>query len=114
MRRANVFHIVAAPDWDTALSSGSYTPESLETQGFVHLSELHQVSDVANAWYGTAGDLVVVEFDPDRLDGEIVDEDLYGAAQTFPHFYSAIPTSAAVAVHPLPRDGAGQFTFQPS
>ena len=111
MTRASVFHIVAAPDWDSALAGGSYTPESLVTEGFVHLSGEHQVTGVANEHYRDGCDLVVVELDPDLLGRDLVEEDLCGKGETFPHLYGPVPTSATVAVHPLPRIDDGSYRF---
>ncbi|MCW2526449.1 MAG: hypothetical protein JWM76_1309 [Pseudonocardiales bacterium] len=108
---ASLFHIVASDDWEAAVGVGSYSPPSLAADGFVHLSHRHQVEPVANSWYADLTGLVVVELDPARLGAEVVEEDSYGKGEEFPHLYAAIPTSAAVAVHPLPRGENGRFSF---
>lgn len=107
----SVFHIVAAADWQRACDGGSYRPPSLAAEGFVHFSYRRQVARTANARFSGIPDLVVVEFDPDRLPAPVVDEDLYAADELFPHVYAAIPTAAAVAVHPLPVNPDGRFEF---
>jgi uncharacterized protein (DUF952 family) len=106
-----VFHIVSASDWDTALIGGSYAPESLATEGFVHLSYAAQVAATANRYYRELDDLVVVELEPALLEGDLRAEDLTGRGEAFPHLYGPVPTTAAVALHPLPRDDAGDYTF---
>ncbi|HEX2903810.1 MAG TPA: DUF952 domain-containing protein [Jatrophihabitans sp.] len=106
-----LFHIVAEPVWLAAVEQGSYAPASLPEQGFVHFSYRDQVAGTANLLYHQQQDLVVVEFDPARLGAPVVVEDLYDAGQEFPHVYAAIPIEAAVAVHPLQRDGQGNFRF---
>ena len=106
-----IFHIVAAADWRQACDGGSYQPPSLAAEGFVHFSYRRQVARTANARYAGQPGLVVVEFDPARLPAPVVDEDLYAADELFPHVYAAIPTSAAVAVHPLPVGPDGRFEF---
>lgn len=53
----------------------------------------------------------MVEFDPDRFPAPLVDEDLYGMGEDFPHLYAAVPVEAAVAEHPLLRQDNGDFTF---
>jgi uncharacterized protein (DUF952 family) len=108
---ASIFHIVPAADWDEACNRGSYTPASLTAEGFVHFSYRSQVARTANARFAGRDGLVVVEFDPARLADPVVDEDLYGAGECFPHIYAAIPTALATAVHPLPRDADGRFGF---
>lgn len=110
---ARIFHIVAEPDWRAALERGSYAPASLELEGFVHFSYLHQVARTANARFRGRQDLLVVEVDPGQLAQPVVDEDLYGSNEEFPHVYGAIPTSAAVAEYRLSQSAAGEFGFQP-
>ena len=107
----SIYHIVAEDDWRAACRAGSYQPPSLGEQGFVHFSHAHQVSQVANLLYRGRDGLIVVEVAPDRLGQPVVEEDLYDAGEQFPHVYGAIPTEAAVAEHPLPRDAAGDYRF---
>jgi uncharacterized protein (DUF952 family) len=106
-----LFHLVAAPAWREACERGSYAPASLGQEGFIHFSYRSQVAGTANRFYRELDDLIVVEVDPTRFPSPVVVEDSYGAGQAFPHVYAAIPTSAAVAEHPLTRDERGDFVF---
>jgi len=106
-----LFHLVPEPQWRAAREAGVYAPASLAAEGFVHFSYREQVAGTANRLYADKQDLIVVEVDPARLGQPVVDEDLYGADEEFPHVYAAIPTSAAVAEHPLRRTPHGQFEF---
>ena len=108
-----IFHIVAEPDWRAACAQGSYRPPSLEQEGFVHFSYRDQVARTANARFGGRDDLLVIEVDPARLAERVIDEDLYGSDEEFPHVYGPIPTAAAVAEHRLSRLSDGRFGFQP-
>ena len=108
-----IFHIVAEPDWRAACAQGSYRPPSLEQEGFVHFSYRDQVARTANARFGGRTDLLVIEFDPARLADLVVDEDLYGSDEEFPHVYGPIATAAAVGEHRLSRTAGGEFGFQP-
>lgn len=110
---SRIFHIVAEPDWRAACDEGSYRPPSLEQEGFVHFSYRDQVARTANARFGGRDDLLVIEVDPARLADPVVDEDLYGSDEEFPHVYGPIPTTAAVAEHRLSRTSDEQFSFQP-
>jgi uncharacterized protein (DUF952 family) len=107
----SVFHILAESDWQAARTAGSYAPASLAAEGFVHFSYRHQVARTANARYRDRNGLIVVEFDADGFPGPLVDEDLYGAGEDFPHLYAAVPVIAALAEHPLPRRDNGDFDF---
>ena len=77
----------------------------------MHFSFADQVAGSANRHYADAPELVVVEVDADRLDAPLRVEDTYGSGTAFPHVYGSIPTSAAVAVHPLRRDAGGHWIF---
>ena len=103
-----IFHLVAPRDWPT---SGVYTPESLAKEGFVHFSFLDQVASSADRHYPAAPELIAVEIDPAQLGAPVVVEDSYGSGTAFPHVYSAIPVSAAIATHPLHRDSVGHWHF---
>jgi uncharacterized protein (DUF952 family) len=110
MRR--IFHIVADSVWRQAVAAGSYAPPSLAAEGFVHFSYRQQVARTANRFYADEDGLIVIEVDPESLADPVVDEDLYGAGELFPHVYGAIKPAAAVAEHPLPRAADGSYTFE--
>ena len=106
-----LFHIVDRSRWQQALADGTYAPESLTTEGFVHCSYVDQVEPVANALYRDATDLVVVELDPVLLDVPVLVEDTYGSGTSFPHVYGPIRVRAQVGEHALTRDADGRWTL---
>lgn len=106
-----LFHLVEPAVWDDALAVGRYAPASLAAEGFVHFSFAEQVAGTANLLYRDRPALVVVEVDPALLDADLRVEDSYGTGTEFPHVYGDIPVAAAVAVHPIERDAAGDWTF---
>ena len=107
---ASLFHLVAPEDWPAV---GWYRPDSLRTEGFVHLSFADQVAGSANRHYGDAPALAVVELDPAALGAPVVVEDSYGSGTAYPHVYAAMPVAAAVAVHPMRRGDDGAWQFSP-
>lgn len=92
-----LLHLVAADAW--SLVDGAYAPDSLATEGFVHLSAPHQVARVAAARFAGRSDLLVLVVDPAQLGREVVWEDAYGEGERFPHVYGRVPREAVVAVH---------------
>jgi uncharacterized protein (DUF952 family) len=54
-----------------------------------------------------------VEIDTDGVGAELRIEDTYGSGTEFPHVYGPIPTTVAVAVHPIDRTTEGAWTFSP-
>ena len=108
-----LFHLVAPDVWADAVAAGEYRPESLGREGFVHFSFADQVSGTANLRYRDEPELVVVEVDAAAVGAELRVEDSYGSGSEFPHLYGPVPTAAAVAVHPLRRTAAGDWSFTP-
>ena len=60
-------HICTLSEWLEARRTGSRVPESLATEGFVHLSTPEQVYLPANRLFGGRTDLVLLRLDRARL-----------------------------------------------
>lgn len=113
---AELLHVTEPSEWAEARRAGSYDRStrglSLGEVGFVHCSWPDQVERVAARVYADHdGELVVLRIDPEQLGVEVVEEDLEGGGERFPHVYGPIPVDAVVAVEPLTRvDGAWRRT----
>jgi uncharacterized protein (DUF952 family) len=66
-----IYHITSRTAADAARLSNEYRPESLEKEGFIHLSQRHQVSGVANSFYKGQTDLVILVVDETLLKPEL-------------------------------------------
>jgi uncharacterized protein (DUF952 family) len=109
-----LFHITTAEEAASAAGAGSYAPGAFAAEGFIHCSYLEQVCPVANRRFtGTAG-LVLMEIEPGRLDCDVVEENLEGGAEQFPHIYGRLPMAAVVRVHLFPCGRDGRFELPPS
>ncbi len=96
-----LLHMSTVAQWRAALRVGELRPDSLHTQGFVHLSTPQQVHLPANRLYQGRTDLVLVCLDPAQLGGDVRWEPGVATdpgSMRFPHLYGPLPTSAAVAV----------------
>ena len=107
-----LLHVTDPDSWAEAQRAGSYDRStrgaSLGEVGFVHCSYAHQVERVASAVYADwAGELVVLRIDPDLLGVEVVEENLEGGDELFPHVYAPVPVEAVTAVDPLVRADGG-------
>lgn len=107
----NVFHIVPAGQWSSAVAAGTYKPASLANEGFIHFSYANQVAATANRYYRDLDDLIVVEVDLTGVPDEVKVEPSPATGELFPHLYGPLPTSHAVAVHQLRRDESGDYAF---
>ncbi len=106
-------HLCPKPDWVHAHAHGRLEPQSLEQQGFIHLSALSQVHIPANAIFRDRTDLVLLEIDAERVPAEIVWEDgdpPHPDGLQFPHLYGPLPVTAVVRVHDYLPEPDGTFT----
>jgi uncharacterized protein (DUF952 family) len=112
MARA-IFHIAVAGEWTQAEKSGTYEPDTLREEGFVHGSYSWQLEPVASAVFAGRSDLVLLRIDPDRLRADVREERAEPEARhdgpVFPHVYGAIDVDAVTGVWPLEPDADGRF-----
>lgn len=108
-----IFHLAVSAEWQEAVSAGIYERStlgrSLEEQGFIHCSYPHQLQAVADIHYSGRSDVVLLQIDPAKVDAKIVDENLEGGSQLFPHIYGALPVAAVVSARPVRLDGTGRL-----
>lgn len=92
-----LFHITEAISWQTAQAEGFYSPASLQTEGFIHLSEQGQVEWVGHRFYQGRSGLVLLEIDSERLVSELRYDEVPGDG-TFPHLYGPLNLNAVIEV----------------
>lgn len=91
------------------MAAGSYRPPSLASEGFIHMSQLHQVRGVVERYFSGQDDLVVMVVDPARVTAPVRLEPparLSRAAtappadpsERFPHVHGALNADAIMAV----------------
>ena len=104
-----LYHITTRSEAVAAEQSGEYIPTAFAADGFIHCSHARQVVWVANQRFRGRQDLVLLEIDPARLSCPVVEENLEGGEELFPHIYGPLPFSAVVWVHAFPCEGQGSF-----
>jgi uncharacterized protein (DUF952 family) len=104
-----IFHITSADEVAVAAEYGEYVPRKFEVDGFIHCSYAHQMTRVANFNFHGRKGLVLLEIDPAALPCKVVDENLDGGAELFPHVYGRLPMAAVVKIHELPCSEEGNF-----
>lgn len=106
-----LYHITSKEEADAAKRAGFYEPSAFAREGFIHCSYAHQVSAVANRIFKGRNDLVLLEIDPRLLDCRIVDENLEGGSELYPHIYGSLQMSAVQNIVEFPCDADGRFRF---
>lgn len=115
-----IYHITDKQAVQSATQIGQYQTESLDSQGFIHFSQKHQILGVANSFYSGRKDLVILVVDTGLLRAELKfeapvhpgagsGEALPGPDQLFPHLYGPLNMDAIVAVVDFPLSGDGRF-----
>ncbi|MGE0384047.1 MAG: DUF952 domain-containing protein [Gammaproteobacteria bacterium] len=98
----HLYHITTAPELAAAARTGVYLPEAFPREGFIHCSHAYQLLATASKHYPGRTGLVVLRIDPAKVPARVVEEDLHGTGQAFPHIYGPLPMAAVVAVHDFP------------
>ena len=104
-----LYKILKADEWRAAEAAGVFKGSAVDHKdGFIHLSAEHQVRETAARHFAGQGNLVLVGFAEDTLDGLKWEPSRGG--DLFPHVYGDIPTAKASFAKLLPfKDGAHQF-----
>ena len=66
-----IYHLTTRDAALLARQTGEYRTESLAKDGFIHLSQFHQVLGVANAFYVGQKDLVILIVETSYLEAEL-------------------------------------------
>jgi uncharacterized protein (DUF952 family) len=93
-----LFHITSEAEAVEARRTGEYVPQAFEAEGFIHCSYGHQVQGTLIRIFKGRTDLVVFEIDPAELPCRVIDENLEGGTELFPHIYGKLPMSAVVRI----------------
>jgi hypothetical protein len=94
-----LLHVMERKRWEAV--EDTYRPESLDAEGFVHLSTADSILAVAAYSHADAEDPVLLVVDPAALDAAVRYEETPSGA--FPHAYGPIDRDAVVEVLPFPR-----------
>lgn len=113
-----IYHIVPEPEFLDCFNGDVYIPPSLAECGFVHCALRESVVPVANDFFATLTDkLLLLEIDPARLDAEVKYESAapvddggtshLDSAAVFPHIYGPVNSAAIVASAVLNKTSKG-------
>jgi uncharacterized protein (DUF952 family) len=104
-----IYYIARQHEFEEAQAIGHITPPSFNEEGFVHCSFVHQTIRVANTYFHGQSDLLILEIDRTKLAAPVIEENLSGGADLYPHIYGILNLSAIQAVFPLPCAKDGGF-----
>jgi len=103
------YHLALVSEWNAQKGSGQYVPGAFDADGFIHCTNgLDLLTQIANMFYKESPDeRTVLVLDTSRVESELrYDDD----AQTFPHIYGPLNTSAVIGELQVERADDGTFT----
>jgi uncharacterized protein (DUF952 family) len=110
-----ILHILSRAQWNEAVRRGSYSPASLDTEGFIHCSRPEQVLGTANRFFRGQRDLLILSIDEPRLAAPLKYEPPAPADggeppdARFPHLYGPLNLDAVVRAAEFPCGPDGSF-----
>ncbi|MCA9185232.1 MAG: DUF952 domain-containing protein [Pirellulaceae bacterium] len=96
-----VYVLMSYDTLQEATASGSYSPESLRTEGFIHASPKDQLTRVANKYYSGFPTVFVVVVRKTKLISPLKWEPATGGL--YPHIYGPLNMEAAERVVAFPK-----------
>lgn len=97
-----IYHVTTREAWQEALAAGAYRASSLNTEGFIHCSEEHQVAGVLERYYQGIQNLVLLHIRANQLTEKLVYELAPSINESFPHVYGPINLDAVEQVTDIP------------
>lgn len=113
-----IYHVVTEAEFLDCFNGDVYIPPSVAECGFIHCAFARSVVPVANDFFASVTDKVLVlEIDPDKLEAEVKYESAEPVSgggvshlenvTVFPHVYGAITSGAIVGIALLEKSARG-------
>lgn len=106
-------HITSLVEWQAALANGVYQPANFAQEGFIHCSYSHQLLTVAHRFYRGQDGLVVLLIDSTKIESKLIEENLEGGIELYPHLYDVLPVDAVSNAISFPCSPDGSFQLPP-
>ncbi len=104
---STVFKLTTLDEWSDAIVDGAFAGSADDHRdGFIHLSAQHQLEGTAKKYFTGIEGLCLVAFASSDLASGLRWEPSRGG-ENFPHYYGALPATAAQWVRPVPLDEEG-------
>lgn len=109
MRDDLLFHITTQDLWNEYKKSGSFEPESLESEGFIHCSTGSQIEKTANRLFSDKDEILLLVIDASMFREDIKYEKDEETGEEFPHIYNSLGVNAVIDKIPIKAEDNGTF-----
>ena len=96
-----IYHVINKINWQKALELGYYEAASVQTEGFMHASQQHQVKGVLERYYAGETDLLLLHIDETKLSTPLKFELAPSVNEEFPHLYGRLNLDAVIKTESL-------------
>ncbi|MBD2703619.1 DUF952 domain-containing protein [Spirosoma sp. BT702] len=95
-----IYHIVLSANWLAFEDQPNYEAASLQTEGFIHLSQKEQVAQTLSRYYQDVPNLLLLHVDTTKLTHPLKYEPSTNN-ELFPHLYGPLNKDAIVRIEAL-------------
>ena len=106
-----LYHITSSSQWDAARTKGEYQPVGFADEQFIHCSYRHQLLTVAHRFYFGQSGLVILVIESSKINSSLIEENLEGGIELYPHLYGVLPIDAVCGTIAFPCNADGSFNL---
>lgn len=96
MREDLIFHLVKKGDWKDQKKESRYSPESLDSQGFIPCSSGKDVEETANRLFKGENDVLLIVINTTLIEPELKYEEDKETGTKYPHIYGPLNMDAVI------------------
>ncbi len=93
-----IIHITSKERWSSARKDGYYVPSTLSEQGYINCSRPPQLIEVIARVFQGREDLLLLCIDEEKVEADIIYEDLYDSGEKYPHIYGPLNLDSVMEV----------------
>jgi len=109
MSAKTTFKILQISEWESLRSSGTFTGSSVDiTDGFIHLSDSHQLQGTLDKHYTDSLPVIIAEITLKSF-AKMLKYETSRGGDKFPHLYAPLPLDAVSRHWRLLPDGNGRY-----
>lgn len=106
-----LYHLVRKRDWQTYTDGKYYRPQSLKSEGFIHLATREQVISLAQKYFKGEQNLLLLQVVIPTSDPLLKWETPATGEASFPHYYGEMALSMVKSTHPIRADTDHRFSL---
>ena len=91
-----IYHITTVHNWEIAKEKGYFDAPSLYDEGFIHMSQQHQVEGVKERYYKNVENLILLHIDENKLTAPLKYERSPSINENFPHLFGKLNLDAVI------------------